>query len=78
MSKRDKLIEKIKNNPRNVSYEDLRKLLLQNNFKERDGKGSHQFFTKGDKAISIPKKHPVNKTGSSSFSLLKILTPTTF
>lgn len=62
MSQLDKLIKRIKNNPKNVKFEELQKILLHYGFKEREAKGSHQFFTKGEKAISIPKKYPVNKT----------------
>lgn len=61
MSKREKLIAKLRNNPNNVSFETLQKLLLNDGFEIRQPRkgSSHYHFKKGEKNISIPKHKPV-------------------
>lgn len=59
MSQKDKLIKAMKNNPKDVSFEDLHKYLTMNGAKCREGKGSHYYFTLSDKVLSLPRKHPV-------------------
>ncbi|MBC6935149.1 MAG: type II toxin-antitoxin system HicA family toxin [Chloroflexi bacterium] len=44
MSKRRKLLERIRRNPKNVSFEDFRKLLEQYGFELRRSRGSHFSF----------------------------------
>jgi predicted RNA binding protein YcfA (HicA-like mRNA interferase family) len=44
MSKRKKLLERIRRNPKNVSFEDLRKLLEHYGFELRRSRGSHFSF----------------------------------
>jgi hypothetical protein len=63
MSQMDKLIKSIKNNPKDVRFEDLRKVLLHYGFEERQPRSgsSHYYYWKNDKGISIPKDKPVNK-----------------
>lgn len=63
MSKRDKLLQSIKNNPSNVKFETLQKLLLHYSFKERQPKGgsSHYTYTLGKLILTVPKHKPVNK-----------------
>ena len=63
MSKRDKLLYKLKNNPNNVKFETLQNLLLHLGFRERQPKGgsSHYTYTYEDYIITIPKHKPVNK-----------------
>ncbi len=63
MSKRDKLLKSIKNNPSNVKFETLQKLLLHYDFKERQPKGgsSHYTYTLGKLILTVPKHKPVNK-----------------
>ena len=63
MSKRDKLLSSIRNNPSNVKFETLQKLLLHFGFNERQPKGgsSHYTYTLNGHVITIPKHKPVNK-----------------
>jgi hypothetical protein len=63
MSQIDKLIKSVKNNPKDVRFEDLRKILLYYKFVERQPRGgsSHYYYSKDNIAISVPKKHPVNQ-----------------
>ncbi len=46
MTKKEKLIDRIKNNPKGVRFGDLCKLALIYGFEEKGGKGSHRVFTK--------------------------------
>ncbi len=61
MSKKDKLLQKIRNNPTNVKFETLQSLLTYYGFSERVPKGgsSHHTFTYGEYIITVPKKKPV-------------------
>ena len=60
MSKKDKLIEAIKNNPKNVKFEDLKKILEDIGYISINRGGSHYLFTrKGSLSLTIPYKRPV-------------------
>jgi predicted RNA binding protein YcfA (HicA-like mRNA interferase family) len=60
MSKKDKLIKFIKNNPKNVRFEDLKKILEDIGYMARNRGGSHYIFTKeNSEPITIPYKRPV-------------------
>jgi predicted RNA binding protein YcfA (HicA-like mRNA interferase family) len=48
MTQKEKLHEKIKNNPANVRFDDALQWLLSWGFTERDGKGSHIVLTHPD------------------------------
>jgi hypothetical protein len=63
VSKKEKLLEKIKNSPKNVRFEALRNILIGLGFIERQSrKGtSHYVYTKDDIILTIPKKTPVNQ-----------------
>ncbi len=63
MSKRDKLLEKLKNNPTNVRFETIQDLLLHYEFKERQPSGgsSHYTYTYKSTIITIPKHKPLKK-----------------
>lgn len=62
MSKKEKLISKIKNNPKNVSFETLEKILTQDGWKCQSIRGSHHtFFKEGYKNIVLPLKKPMNE-----------------
>lgn len=57
----DKLIQKIKQNPAHVRFQDLEKLLIKCGYTMRQSGGgsSHYIFTKaGKKPLCIPKKKP--------------------
>lgn len=64
MTQRDKLYAQIVNNPKNVNFEDLDKLLKQNGFtcRQPSGGSSHYIYyhpeLPGDK-LSIPKARPL-------------------
>lgn len=59
-----KLIGKIKNNPKNVRFNDIKKVLLAKSFiiRQPSGGSSHYVFSKpGKMPITIPKKRPFIK-----------------
>ena len=60
MSKKEKLIKAIINNPKNVKFEDLRKILEDMGYTAINRGGSHFVFTKNNsKTLTIPYKKPV-------------------
>lgn len=61
MSRLEKLYQRIKNSPKQVRFDELRKLLLRAGFKERQPRSgsSHYTYTKGGKVITVPKDNPV-------------------
>lgn len=60
MSRKEKLLKAIKNNPKDVQFEDLKKLLLSYGYKAFNSGGSHWVFRKeGCKEEVIPRKKPV-------------------
>lgn len=60
MSKLEKLIERVKNNPKAVRFEELEKLLVKAGFKKRQStRGtSHYVYTKNGNHITIPFRKP--------------------
>ena len=46
LSKKEKLKDKIKNNPKNVSFETLKNLLIGEGFTLKGANGSHHTFAK--------------------------------
>ncbi len=60
MSKIDKLLQKIKDNPKNVRFNDIENLLNGLGFKTRS-KGSHYTFKKGRNIIMVVKPHGKKK-----------------
>lgn len=60
MGQLEKLIKRIKNNPKTVRFEELDKLLLRAEFECRQPSGgsSHYTYYKGDKTVTIPRKLP--------------------
>ena len=62
MSKQDKHLQAMRNNPKNVRFEDIRNLLIRYNFIETSPSGgsSHYTYHKGIYRITIPKNNPVN------------------
>ena len=63
MSKRDKLLQSIRNNPTNVRFETIQKIMLSYKFTETQPSGgsSHYTYHRGIYRITIPKAIPVNK-----------------
>ena len=60
MSKREKLFEKIRNNPRAVRFEEIDLLLTQCGFSKRQPRGgsSHYFYAYGVYNITIARHKP--------------------
>jgi len=61
MGKSDKLLHKIRNNPKNVSFSELEKLLFHYGFEFRRSRGSHHIYShkkRKDIRITIPFKRP--------------------
>jgi len=54
MTKKQKLFEKIKNNPQNVRFSELKQLLLDENFILDRISGSHHIFKREDIIFVIP------------------------
>ncbi len=48
MSKAEKLLEKVRNNPQGVRFEELCKLAEALDFRYKGGKGSHKTYTRED------------------------------
>lgn len=54
MSKREKLLAKLKNNPHNVTFDQIRKVLLEQNFVLDRVSGSHHVFKREKVTFVIP------------------------
>ena len=60
MSKKEKLVQAIVNNPTNVKFEELKKILESIGYTSINRGGSHYVFTqKGCPSLTIPYKRPV-------------------
>lgn len=60
MSKYQKLLEQIKNNPKNVNFETIKKLLTKLGYGYRNSGGSHYVFNKDNyPTITIPYNKPI-------------------
>ena len=59
MSKDDKLIKDLENNPKNVRFETLEKILLSRGFTLQSIKGSHHNFVKNGYLITLSKHKPM-------------------
>ena len=59
MSKKDKLLKELENNPTNVRFEILEKLLLDSGFELKIIKGSHHSFSNGKLLITLPYHKPM-------------------
>ena len=62
MSKQDKQLQAMRNNPKNVRFETIQSVLLNHGFSETTpGSGSsHYTFNKGVYRITVVKNRPVN------------------
>lgn len=62
MGRRAKKLERFRQNPKNVRYEELEGVLLYLGFKKRRGGGSHAVFSyPGCEPLTIPIKKPFLK-----------------
>ena len=60
MSKLEKLLQKIKNNPKQVRFEELDRILINEGFNKRQpgGGSSHYIYSKGRIRLTIPLRKP--------------------
>lgn len=61
MSKKEKALAKIRQNPRHVRFEELEAILLRLGFNKRQDGTSHAMFTFGKHIVNIPKRKPFVK-----------------
>lgn len=63
ITKKEKLINRIKNNPKTVKFEELDKLLQNVGFERRQPRGGSSHYTYGiaDKILTVPCKKPYIK-----------------
>ncbi|WP_033915813.1 type II toxin-antitoxin system HicA family toxin [Campylobacter sputorum] len=59
MSSIDKLIKKLENNPKNASFDDIKRILLKYGYVLDHVKGSHHKFKKGSDSIVVPYHKPI-------------------
>lgn len=59
MSKKDKLLKNITNNPKNVKFETLVKILNDYGFELKSVKGSHHNFSNNKILITLPYNKPI-------------------
>lgn len=60
MSQLQKLLERIRNNPKTVRFEVLDRILTKNGFKKRQPRSgsSHYTYTKENRILTVPYKRP--------------------
>lgn len=60
MSRKEKLLQKIRNNPKNVSFEDLDRILDWYEFDRRQSRSgsSHYVYTRGSYSVTVPFRRP--------------------
>ena len=60
MSKLEKLLERIKNSPKQVRFDELDKLLIKVGFERRQPRGgsSHYIYIKGSARVTVPFHQP--------------------
>lgn len=84
MSRYEKLIAKLTNNPKNVDFKTIKQILLKLGYEVRNNGSSHFIFTKdGASPITIPYKRPVKQIyvkevlkileGENSWKKIKII-----
>jgi len=61
MSKKEKALVKIKQNPKHVRFDELETILLKLGFTKRQDGTSHAIFTLGTHIVNIPKRKPFVK-----------------
>lgn len=61
MGSLDKLISKLENNPKNASFNDLKRILESYGWELSHVKGSHHKFKKGSDSIVIPFNKPIKE-----------------
>ena len=69
MSKKEKALAKLRQNPRHVRFEELESILLGLGFKKRQDGTSHAMFILGSHIVNIPKRKPFVKPKYVEFAL---------
>lgn len=60
MGQREKLLERIRNNPKDVAFDDLDKLLQWHGFERRNPGGSHYVYSRaGATHLTVPRARPL-------------------
>ncbi len=61
MTKRDKLIERVRRNPRSIRFDEIETLLLSLGFVKRQRGSSHAMFTLDGYQVVVPYRKPTVK-----------------
>lgn len=61
MSKKEKALAKLRQNPKHVRFEEIERILLGLGFKKRQDGTSHAMFVLGKHILNIPKRKPFVK-----------------
>ena len=61
MTKRDKLIERMRRNPRSIRFDEIETLLLSLGFIKRQTGSSHAVYTMGSHQVVVPFRKPTVK-----------------
>lgn len=59
MSQKDKLMQRIKNNPKDIEFEELHQYLIANGAEWREGKGSHCYYILKGETLAVPRQKPL-------------------
>ena len=61
MTKKEKLLARIRNNPKNVRFEELEGLILNHGYEKVGTKGSHNVYAKDNMVITVVRPHGSKK-----------------
>jgi hypothetical protein len=61
MSKKEKAVARLRQNPKNVRFEEIEAILFRLGFVKRQSGTSHALFTLGKHIIGVPKRKPFVK-----------------
>jgi predicted RNA binding protein YcfA (HicA-like mRNA interferase family) len=61
MGRKEKLLAKMRQNPKNVRPEELERLLLRLGFEKRQGSGSHVIYKLDEFRLTVPYRKPFLK-----------------
>jgi predicted RNA binding protein YcfA (HicA-like mRNA interferase family) len=61
MGRKEKLLAKLRRNPKNIRPEELERVLLGLGFEKRQGSGSHVVYKRDEYRLTVPYKKPFLK-----------------
>jgi hypothetical protein len=61
MSKKEKALARLRQNPKHVRFEEIEKILLRLGFTKRQDGTSHAVFTFGRHILNVPRRRPFVK-----------------